>query len=150
LDDFESDEFEEVGPSDHDYLDRMWGRYSFRRGAGDRAQYVVVAHGMVESFVNAFARDGRYIVVFDENTQTAGTDMRAKHVKITPAPIADPNLTAEMAGRVLTGLATHEVCHPRYGMDTNAAVERVFPRNRIAFRMSNLLDDIRIERRFVA
>ena len=149
LDDFESDDFEDDADGDLEYVASMWKGYSFRKGSTP-AEDTVVAHGMVQSFINAFARDGHYVVSFDPNVSTAGTDMKAKHVVITPAPIADPNLTAEEAGQVLTGLAVHEISHPRYGRNTAAAVEKVFPGNAIADRLSNLLDDIRIERRFVA
>ena len=148
LEDFDSDDLETVADADHGYLGSMWSGQGFRRG-GDLAKATVVAHGMVQTFVNAFARDGRYVVSFSA-TKTAGTDMKAKNVIITPAPIADQNLTAEQAGVVLTGLAVHEVSHTRYGRKTYNAIVRTFPGNGTAFRLSNLLDDIRIERRFVA
>lgn len=149
LDDFESDDFEDDADGDLEYVASMWKGYSFRKGSSP-AEDTIVAHGMVQSFINAFARDGHYVVSFDPNVSTAGTDMKARNVVITPAPIADPNLTAEEAGQILTGLAVHEISHPRYGRNTAAAVEKVFPGNRLADRLSNLLDDIRIERRFVA
>jgi len=130
------------------YLDAMWRGTGFRGGAFDRAQDTVVAHKMVETFINAFARDGRYQVSFNESTTTAGTDMNARKVTITPAPIADPTLTPEQAGRILTGLAVHEISHPRYGKETAREVQRVFPYNPVADRISNLLDDVRIERAY--
>jgi hypothetical protein len=148
LDDFDSEDIQHYAPADHSYLKGMWG--GFRAQAKELAEDTVLAHGMVQSFVNAFARDGRYIVVFDKNTSTAGTDMKAKFVTITPAPIADKNLTAEEAGLILTALAVHEISHPRYGRMTFQAVNRVFPNNNAASRLSNLLDDIRIEKRFIA
>jgi hypothetical protein len=151
LDDFESDDFEDEPEADHSYLRGMWSSYGFKAGGvGDRTtQDLVTAHGMVESFVNAFARDGRYRVVFDANVSTAGTNMTEKVTAITPAPVIDPTLTAEEAGLILTGLAVHEISHPRYGRGTWSAVEAAFPHNSAASRLSNLLDDIRIERRFV-
>lgn len=148
LDDFDSLDHEYYAPADHSYLKSMWG--GFRAQAKELAEDTVLAHGMVQAFVNAFARDGRYIVVFDAATSTAGTDMKAKFVTITPSPIADRNLTAEEAGLILTALSCHEVCHPRYGRMTWQAVQKVFPGNSTADRISNLLDDIRIEKRFVA
>lgn len=154
LDDFESEDFEDDDDADRDdsYLRGMWGNYSFRRSSGDAGLLAdaVTAHGMVQSFVNSFARDGHYVVSFDPSTSTAGTDSNARRVVITPAPIADPDITAEEAGLILTGLAVHEVSHPRYGRNTWAAVTAVFPGNAVASRISNLLDDVRIERRFVA
>ena len=149
LDDFDSDELEDVEDADPSYLRGMWSNYGFRAGT-NHTEDTVVAHGMVQTFVNAFARDGHYVVSFDANVSTAGTDMDAKHVAITPSPIADPTLSAEEAGEILTGLAVHEICHPRYGRQTYQAVQRAFPYNGVADRLSNLLDDIRIERRFVA
>lgn len=149
LEDFDSEDFVPVASSGHTYLRGMWGGWrDHRQVSEDKA--TVAAHGMVQSFVNAFARDGRYIVVFDRGTSTAGTDMKAKFVTITPAPILDKKLTADQAAEVLTALAVHEISHPRYGRMTAQAVEKVFPGNGTAARLSNLLDDIRIERRFVA
>jgi hypothetical protein len=153
LDDFDSPELETVAPADHGYLASMWGGHSFRAGyrtQSDIANDTVVAHGMVQTFVNAFARDGKYIVNFNAATETAGTDTKARTVVITPAPIADSNLTAEQAGLILTGLAVHEISHPRYGKRTAKAVQDTFPGNRVADRLSNVLDDVRIERRFIA
>jgi hypothetical protein len=156
-DDFESDDLEDIEASDHSYLKGMWSGFratsnaTFDEGVGSQlAQDTILAHGMVQSFVNAFARDGYYVVTFDPHTSTAGTDMHAKHVAITPAPIADKDLTAEEAGLILTGLATHEISHPRYGRRTAQAVDAAFPGNGTASRLSNLLDDIRIEKRFIA
>lgn len=152
LDDFESDDFADIEDADGDYLAGMWKGYRAWdvRDDAQLAAATVVAHGMVQSFINAFARDGQYVVRFDANTETAGTDMRNRNVVITPAPIADRNLTPEQAGEILTGLAVHEISHPRYGRGTWEAVQARFPGSALAFRISNLLDDIRIERRFVA
>lgn len=156
LDDYDSDALQDVPVADSGYLAAMWGSYSFRsREEGESessslAQDTAVAHGMVQSFVNAFARDGRYAVSFDENCSGAGTAMNARQVVITPAPVADRSISARQAGLILTGLAVHEICHPRYGRMTLQAVRKTFPGNQVADRLSNLLDDIRIERRFVA
>lgn len=148
LDDFDSEDLEDVEDADDEYLRGMWSRYDF--GSRDVSENLVIAHGMVQSFVNAFARDGAYIVGFDPNVSTAGTDMKARRVVITPAPVLDPTLDPADIGKILTGLAVHEISHPRYGKQTAKAVEKVFPSNPVAFRLSNLLDDVRIERRFVA
>lgn len=151
FEDFESDELDQnASDAGNDYLHGMWGRASFRRQGLADAENVVTAHGMVQTFVNAFARDGRYVVVFDENISTAGTDMDAKHVRITPAPVLDPTISAEQAGLILTGLAVHEICHPRYDRATSAAVQRAFGNSASAHRIGNVLSDVRIERRFVA
>lgn len=147
LHDFDSEDFEDVEETGHDYLDRMWDRHGF--GSRDE-QDILVAHGMVQGFVNSFGRDGRYEVVFDPNIGTAGTNQDTRRVAITPSPILDRSISAQEAGRVLTALATHEISHPRYGKITHNAVRNVFPRSTAAWRLSNLLDDVRIERRFVA
>lgn len=150
FDDFDSrglesdDDFE-----DDDFLDRMWSGYGFRGGGQQSSKDLVVAHGMVQSFVNAFSRDGKYVVRFDPTAKTAGTDMGSRIVVITPAPALDPNISAQEAGLILTGLAVHEISHPRYGQSTFDAVRVAFPRSRFAKTLSNLLDDVRIERRFI-
>lgn len=156
LEDFDSEDLADVAHAPTDYLGGMWGAYSFGGGQShyDRkrteAADTLVAHGMVQSFVNAFSQDGHYVVSFSDDTGSAGTDMKERKVVITPAPIVDPTIDAKQAGLILTGLAVHEISHPRYGRKTNEATVNAFPGNRAAFRLSNLLDDIRIERRFVA
>lgn len=155
FEDYESDDLD-MNDSDEgdDYISGMWGSYGFRGagafGAQRNAQDIVIAHGMVQSFVNAFARDGSYVVRFSDTTRTAGTDMKTRYVRITPAPILDERLEAREAGLVLTGLAVHEICHPRYGRSTYEAARAAFPYSRVAQILSNLIDDVRIERRFVA
>lgn len=145
FEDFESDDLAPILRNSTDYLDGMWGR----AGLGTRDERAaVLAHGMVQSFINAFARDGHYRVTFDPNVSTAGTDLNARKVVLTPAPVLDTSITAEEAGRVLTGLAVHEISHPRYGRSTADAVNRAFPGNWVADRLSNILDDVRIEARF--
>lgn len=148
LEDFDSEDFwRPTRRASSDYLDDMWGRWM----SSDvrREDAIITAHGMVTSFVNSFARDGLYQIVFDPNMSTAGTDMDKKRVLITPAPILDTSITTQQAGRILTGLAVHEISHPRYGRGTDAAVKRAFPKSRAAARISNVLDDVRIEQRFI-
>lgn len=151
LDDFDSRDFwKPTRRASNDYLDDMWGRWGF---GGDqsvtREKDVLIAHGMVQSFINAFARDGRYEIIFDPNMNTAGTDLQTRRVLLTPAPILDKEITPQEAGRILTGLAVHEISHPRYGKDTHNAVRRAFGNSAAANRISNLLDDVRIEQRYV-
>lgn len=134
-----------TNPTHRDYIDRMWDD----RGFGvNREADILTAHGMVQSFVNAFARDGVYKVHFDPNVQTAGTEYKTRRVVITPAPILDTDLTPVEAGRVLTGLAVHEISHPRFGKHTHNASRKVWPNSPTAHKLQNLLDDVRIERRF--
>lgn len=152
LEDFDSAPLEDIAFTDDSYLRGMWSRrtYNAKNSTDKHLEDLVFAHGMVETFVNAFARDGRYAVSFDATASTAGTDLTLKRVVITPAPVADPNLSAEEAGLILTGLAVHEISHPRYGAKTASAVQACFPYNAVADALSNLLDDVRIEKRFVA
>lgn len=146
FDDFDGADIAPARWGGTDYLSGMWSS-SFSR---HDSQAAVVAHGMVQTFVNAFARDGRYLVTFDPRVSTAGTDMDTRRVVITPAPILDQSIDAEQAGLILTGLAVHEISHSRYGKATAAAVARAFPRNGLADQLSNILDDVRIEARFAA
>lgn len=148
LEDFDTDFVADSNESlDDSYLSGMWSRAGFRR-SNDHIDDTLVAHGMVQSFVDAFSAEDHYKVSFGK-VATAGTDLRTKSIVITSAPIIDPKLTPEQAGLILTGLAVHEVCHPRYGKDMDVAVQLTFPRNRTAHTLSNLLEDIRIERKFV-
>lgn len=153
LDDFDSEDFWRPSRrASADYLDDMWGRWmpGERTTRAKREDDIIIAHGMVTSFVNSFSRDGRrYQIIFDPNMTTAGTDMETDRVLVTTGPLLDENLTAQQAGRILTGLAVHEISHPRYGRGTHDAVKRAFPRSRSAARISNLLDDVRIEQRFM-
>lgn len=134
--------------ADTGYVDRMW---SSRWGGNyDQPSDAVVAHGIVNSFINAFARNGRYRVVFADSIQTAETNMVERLVKITPAPLLDPTLSIEEKGRILTGFAVHEIAHPRYGLDTWKAAAKAFPNSATAQVLSMALDDNRIEWAFAA
>jgi Mg-chelatase subunit ChlD len=138
------------------YLDDMWANHGFRyqpgaTSVGARADALVTAHKMVKTFVDTFATgDVAYRVTFDPRVQTAGTDLQNKKVVISPAPALDPTLDSVGAGHVLTAMATHEASHVRYGRATAGAVTKEFGReNEAAHRLSNILDDVRIEARFV-
>ena len=145
LEDFDSEDLDmNEDDEDPDYLNSMWGAFA----DASNAQKLLIAHGMVKSFVNAFARDGAYTVTFDPNVGSASTAMKSRQVMLTPSPILDTRITAQDAGRVLTGMAVHEISHPRYGKRTRAAIQSKFGMNSAALRISNILDDVRIERRF--
>jgi hypothetical protein len=147
-----------------DYLFHLWREAGFAKygltDAQDHAsayknlldqQYerqLAISHDIVSSFINCFARTGEYIVTFADNVKTARTDLRRRRVSITPAPVLDPTLDTYDAALVMTGLAVHEIAHERYGLRTAQAVARRFPKNALASTLSNLLDDVRIERRF--
>jgi Mg-chelatase subunit ChlD len=150
LEDFDSpDRWAPKTAAPRDYVAKMWEGWGFDRVDRTSTRAITIAHGMVQSFLNSFARDGRYVAVFNKNMKTAGTEHNVRRTIITPSPILDETITAIEAGEVLTGLAVHEICHPRYGKDTTKAVIATFPRSSAAKALSNLLDDVRIERRFV-
>src|SRR6185436_17952288 len=61
----------------------LWGRYVPRTTVGESAMVrIVQAQRLVQGFVDAFATGDskRYVVTFDENVKTAGTDFRGKRV----------------------------------------------------------------------
>jgi len=134
------------------FINSMWDRYGFddMRTAPDKADALIVAHRMVQQFVNTFSGDGAYHVTFSPSMSTAGTDIIGKKVVITPAPVFDPTLTPQQAGVILTAMAAHEASHPRYGRETLKAVFKVFGKKRSPRTLSNILEDVRIERRFAA
>lgn len=146
LDDFDFAEYES---EPEDRIGDMWSRYS-ARGRGDSPDLRIVdAQKVVQGFVDTFATgDKHYTVVFDESVQTAGTDFRARKVIVSHKPLFDRTLTAEQANVILTAMAVHESSHVRYGRETAKAIE-THPDPR-AKRISNILDDVRIERRFCA
>lgn len=158
LDDWDSEDLDDDQADDEDdaaargrnaYVAGLWAKQGFTEAElGDRDRVVVIAHKMVQNFVDVFATDGRYRVTFDPGISTAGTDLEGRKVVITPSPLFDPTLTPEAAALILTGMATHEICHPRYGRGTATAVRRIFGNKRAPNTLSNLLDDVRIERRF--
>jgi len=158
LDDFDSEDFDEDDSAqDSDaaaargrnaYVSGLWSRYGMTEVAASQEAKIIQAHKMVQGFVDTFATDGRYRVTFDPGISTAGTDLIGHRIVITPAPLFDKNLPPERAAVILTAMATHEICHPRYGRSTAAAVRRVFGTRRAPNTLSNLLDDVRIERRF--
>lgn len=131
----------------NDILDDLWSDYGY--GAhGAQASDLAIARKLCATFVDTFASGGvRYDVSFDPNVRTAGTDFVAKRVVISPGPVMDPTLTAREAGLILTAMATHEAWHVRYGMKTASAVLRAWPGDQLAARLSNILDDVRIEAR---
>lgn len=132
------------------YLNGIWNKYGFSDEKTTQAEKILSAKRMVQTIVNTFSSDGFYRVAFDPNVSTAGTELTKKYVVITPRPLFDKNLTPDQAAIILTGMAAHEISHPRYGRNTATAVRKVFGSKRAPNLLSNLLDDARIERRFAA
>ena len=131
----------------------FWGDFTSRSGSsgfGDTAR-AVAAHRKVEEFVNAFTRD-EYLVEFapQGSRHIAYTIYDKKRIFITPSPLTDPSLSLEDMADILSGLACHEISHTRYGVETSHLTRDVFGSNPNAHMLGNLLDDIRIERKFVA
>lgn len=142
-------------------IEDLWGEYGFGDDADDaRMIYdgatgvdaatvnkATVALDMVQTFVDTFVGGtDRYVVGFDEKIVTAGTSFDARKVIINHAVLEDPDVSAREAGLVLTGLAVHECGHVRYGKDSARAARRM--KRRHAEQLSNILDDVRIERSF--
>jgi hypothetical protein len=158
VEDFDSDDFTVEVEDDlraaregsrNAYIGGLWSRYGYGSSAMDQRMAVVTAHEMVQTFIDTFRTTERdYRVTFDPRVGTAGTDLNGFRVVVTPAPVYDKSITPEEAGIILTGMAVHEVSHVRYGRSTAAAVTRTFGKKPLAQVISNLLDDVRIERRF--
>lgn len=143
LDDFDFDDFE----GEDTTVDSIWGRYAVRSNTD--TEKVVNALKIVQGFVDTFATgDKPYRVTFDEGVGTAGTDFKSRTVLVSHKPLFDPALTTEQANTVLTAMGCHEASHVRYGRKTAQAIEN-HPDSR-AQRISNCLDDVRIERRFTS
>lgn len=146
------------------YLGRMWQRSGFGWGdraatIEDRAHAIIIGNRMVKAFVNTFTGGGgRYRVTFDPRESTAGINYEARTIVISPAPVLDDTITADEAGVILTAMAVHEASHARYGQDVVASIARAFGRRRdyahphadTARGLANILEDVRIERRFAA
>ena len=148
--DFDSEDldWEDEGDFDSDYVGGVFGRYGL--SGGDFNENAVKYHGLVQTFVNTFTGEGRrYSVTFDPDVSTAGTSFEGRSVVITTRPLADPALADERRGEILTAMAAHEVSHDRYGIGTAEAVRAALPGDRTAAILSNILDDVRIEKRFV-
>lgn len=147
LDDFAFDDADD----DADFVGSIWGKYGGSTGAG-LGERIVAAQKLVQGFVNTFATgDSRgYRVAFDKDIRTAGTDFDSKVILISHAPLEDPTISTDEANTVLTAMAAHESSHVRYGRKTAAGVRREFPGDATAAKVSNILDDVRIERRFAA
>lgn len=147
LDDFEFD-----GDDDGDMVDGLWGSYGGRRTADDAAR-MLSALKLCQGLVDTFATGHKpYRVSFDESITTAGTDYKARQVVISHRPLFDPTITPEIGQKVVTAMAVHEADHVRYGRRTHDAVEKAYAYSADrgpALAMSNLLDDVRIERRHV-
>ena len=136
---------------DGDFIGGLWNRYGGTRDNTDTAARTANALRLVQGFVDTFATgDAGYRVTFDPAVGTAGTDYGARKIVVSHAPLFDRTIDAAMAETVLTAMAAHEASHVRYGRATAAAVRKELARYAVAARVSNILDDVRIERRFVA
>lgn len=149
---FKGFNFDDYRPTSKATIGGFWGRYSAAVDRTDSAARIASAQRIVQGFVDTFATgDLPYRVTFSETVTTAGTDFKSRSVVVSHKPLFDPTLTEDEANTVLTAMAVHESSHVRYGKHTAEAVERAdWGVNRAAaLRISNILDDVRIERRFV-
>jgi Mg-chelatase subunit ChlD len=131
----------------------FWGSFNKARTSKSdtmRAELVLEAHHMVETFINAFTRENYLVDFADRGQQIAYTLFDKKHIFITASPLYDKSLTLDGMADILSGLACHEISHTRYGKESMALSAHVFGMNANAHMLANLLDDIRIERRFSA
>lgn len=148
---------------DDDGVDGLWGRWGGGRSWGgasvtratsgaEGAMRLASAIRMCQGLVDTFATGERgYRVAFDAG-RTAYTNYGAKVVAISHRPLFDPTLDEAGANAVMYGLTAHEASHVRYGGRSRAgAVAAAHPGDEDrAHAVSNLLEDVRIERRFVA
>lgn len=142
LDEFD---FESYRSDEGDRVAGLWNRYGTR--TADDAIRVASSLALVQGLVDTFATgDLPYRVTFDKAVKTAGTDFKARQVLISHQPLFDRYITTEEAETVLTAMAAHEASHVRYGKGTAAAAAKLVDRR--APHISNILDDVRIERRF--
>ena len=129
----------------------FWGSFNKTSTASSmRAELVLEAHHMVETFINAFTRENYQVDFADNGHQIAYTLFDKKRIFITASPLYDKSLTLDSMADILSGLACHEISHTRYGKESMALSANVFGLNANAHMLANLLDDIRIERRFSA
>lgn len=158
--------FDAYRPARQNVVDDLWGRYGYggyslspweqKRNAEDAEAFKLgQSLKMVQGFVDTFATgDLSYQVRFDDATSTAGTDMERRVVHVSHKPLFDPTLTASEANTILTAMGCHEASHVRYGRNTYMAVYGAISRGtldtELSPKVSNLLDDVRIERRFAA
>lgn len=147
LDDFSFSDYAEQ--STGSAVSTIWGRYGRYVDQSDNAAKLAAALRLVQGFVDTFATgDKPYRVSFDESVGTAGTDFVGRTIAISHKPLFDPTLTQDEAHTVMTAMAAHEASHVRYGRSTARAVATAFPGDALADRLSNILDDYRIERRY--
>jgi hypothetical protein len=175
--DYVSDLWANRGWNDDDYLDdeldtsldqqrgpKSRSRSHYRRerdnerrntpqAVGERtAQRAITAHGMVQSFIGAFADEFGYKVVYSlDSGAPAATIFEQKLVLVDPSPVFDKTISATTCGLVMTALACHEVSHILFDRHHGEAVREQVKVNRdLALRVSNILSDRRIEMRFSA
>lgn len=132
-------------------LNDLWNTYARWDGKHEQGR-ILEAHKLVETFVNALSEQ-QYQVTFTQDADvsaTAFSDLGRKKITINSSPLWDESLTAEESATILTGMACHEASHTTWSINTLDAVNEAFHYNELAHVVSNVLDDIRIEREFQA
>lgn len=153
LDDFDFGSYAEPRGS---FVGNIWGRYAPTVNRADSAARLASAQRLCQGIVDTFATDDLpYVVTFDESVGTAGTDFKSRKVVISHKPLFDSTLTDDEANVILTAMAVHESDHVAFGKNTAEAARKEWGQtgrrgyNPTAMRISNFLDDVRIERRDV-
>lgn len=101
----------------------------------------------ISTIVNALTRDAVPYRVALTPGGTAATSITTREVLVTSAALLDRHLTPDARLAVTTGMALHEAGHVRHGSDHIRAVAARWPGDPVAQRLSNILDDVRLEAR---
>lgn len=98
------------------------------------------------AIVNAMGGGERFRVTLSGATSTAATDLKRRDVTITTAALADERLSVLERLAITSGMAQHEAGHGRLSSPMMDAVHLAFPQNVRAHRLSNIVEDVRLER----
>ena len=99
------------------------------------------------AIVNAMAGGERYRVTLSGAISTAATDLKRRDVAITTAALRDERLSVLERLAITSGMAQHEAGHGRISVPMMDAVHAAFPGNVRAHRLSNIVEDVRLEQR---
>ena len=108
----------------------------------------------LQQVLNAVSPERGYVLSFIPEG-TADTSYTDRKVRVTSSILRDIDRkvrTAEGGFRLTAGAVCHEVSHIRYGQHTSAAVKAKYGDRKdkgLAWALHNILDDIRIEQRFL-
>lgn len=134
-------------PGVPDSIADLWAKSSVADGFDPDlpADVQAVLNGS-SAIVNAMAGGERYRVTLSGATSTASTDLKRRDVSITTAALRDERLSVLERLAVTSGMAQHEAGHGRLSVPMMQAVQDAFPGNQRAHRLSNIVEDVRLER----